>query len=293
MTDTPQTPPLPIAPWREGFVETPEVRLRYLQWGDPSGMPLLLLHGIGQTAHTWAYFATAMRHHYRVVAVDQRGHGDSTWARDGDYSTEAHGRDLDAFLEQLKLERFVLVGFSMGGRNAMWLTGRHPRKVRRLVIVDAGPDRPTSGGSQARQFMSGPDVFASVEELVERAIQFNPRRDRDALRQSLMNNLRELPDGRWTWKYDPVLRGPNRRTFPWGDLWPVLEKIACPTLIVRGAHSPVLPPEQAARMLEMIPTARMVTISAAGHTVMGDNPIEFEAKVKPFLVDEVAAYSKE
>jgi pimeloyl-ACP methyl ester carboxylesterase len=283
MTHAPQSPPLSIAPWREKFVETPEVRLRYLEWGDPSKAPLLLLHGVGQTAHTWAYFATAMQHHYRVIAVEQRGHGDSGWAPDGDYSPAAHGRDLSAFIEQLKLESFALLGFSMGGRNAMWLTDRHPTKVRCLVIVDAGPERPSPGGSQARRFMSGPDVLGSIEDFVERAIQFNPRRSREALRESLRHNLRQLPDGRWTWKYDPVLREPNRRISPWGDLWPVLAKIACPTLIVRGAESPVLPPEQAARMVEVIPDARMVTISAAGHTVMGDNPLEFEAKVKPFL----------
>jgi pimeloyl-ACP methyl ester carboxylesterase len=227
-----------------------------------------------------------MQRHYRVIAVDQRGHGDSSWAPDGDYSPPAHARDLDAFIEQLKLENFALIGFSMGGRNAMWLTARHPAKVRRLVIVDAGPQRPSSGGSQARRFMSGPDLLRSVEDFVERAMQFNPRRSREALRQSLLHNLRQLPDGAWTWKYDPVLREPNRRIHPWGDLWPVLAKIACPTLIVRGAESPVLAPGQAARMLEVIPDARMVTISAAGHTVMGDNPVEFEAKVKPFLVDE-------
>jgi pimeloyl-ACP methyl ester carboxylesterase len=281
--------PSQIAPCREGFVETPEVRLRYLEWGDPGQTPLLLLHGIGQTAHTWAYFATVMQGHFRVVAVDQRGHGDSSWAMDGDYSPPAHGRDLDAFIEKLKLEDFALVGFSMGGRNAMWLTDRHAMKIRRLVIVDAGPERPHSAGSQARQFMSGPDVLGSVEDFVERAIRFNPRRSRETLRESLLHNLRRLPDGKWTWKYDPVLRQPNRRMSPAGDLWPVLAKIACPTLIVRGAESPALPSEQAARMAEVIPDARMVTISAAGHTVMGDNPMEFEAKVKPFLVDESTA----
>lgn len=289
MTETLPPPPPPIAPWREGFLETPEVRLRYLEWGDPGRAPLLLLHGIGQTAHTWAYFATAIEHHYRVIAVDQRGHGDSGWAPDGDYSTAAHGRDLDALIEQLKLADFRLIGFSMGGRNAMWLTDRHPTKVRRLVIVDAGPERPSSGGSEARRFMSGPDVLGSVEDFVERAVQFNPRRSRETLRESLLHNLRPLPDGRWTWKYDPLLRDPNRRITPWGDLWPVLARIACPTLIVRGAASPALSPEQAARMVEVIPDSRMVTISAAGHTVMGDNPLEFEAKVKPFLADEGAA----
>jgi pimeloyl-ACP methyl ester carboxylesterase len=289
MTCTPQSTSLPIALWQEGFVATPEVRLRYLEWGDRSKEALLLLHGIGQTAHTWAYFATAMKPHYRVIAVDHRGHGESGWAPDGDYSPAAHGRDLDAIIEQLKLETFLLIGFSMGGRNAMWLTDRHPTKVRRLVLVDAGPDRPPSGGSEARQFMSGPDVFGSVEDFVERAIRFNPRRSREALRESLRHNLRQLPDGRWTWKYDPVLRGPNRRIYPWGDLWPVLAKIACPTLIVRGAESPVLPPEQAVRMVEVIPDARMVVISGSGHTVMGDNPLEFEAKVKPFLLGESAA----
>jgi pimeloyl-ACP methyl ester carboxylesterase len=284
MTDTQIPPSLPIAPWREVFVETPEVRLRYLEWGDPGQASLLLLHGIGQTAHTWAYFATAMQPYYCVIALDLRGHGESSWAPDGDYSLEAHARDLDSFLQQLKLKDFTIVGFSLGGRSAMWLTDRHPAKVRRLVITDVGPERPKFAGSQARRFMSGPDLLGSVEEFVERSMQFNSRRNREALRQSLLHNLRQLPDGRWTWKYDPVLRGPNRQTFPWGDLWPVVARINCPTLIVRGEESPVLAPEQAARMLELMPDSRMVTISSAGHTVMGDNPVEFEAKVKPFLL---------
>jgi len=287
MNSTPPTPP--IAPCQEGFVETPEVRLRYLAWGDPDASPLVLLHGIGQTAHTWAYFATAMQDHFRVVAVDQRGHGDSGWAPDGDYSAAAHGRDLDALILQLRLEEFALVGFSMGGRNAMWLTDRHGARLRRLVIVDAGPQRPHATGSSARQFMSGPDVLDSVEDFVERAVRFNPRRSRETLRESLLHNLRQLPDGKWTWKYDPVLRQPSRQITPAGDLWSVLAKIACATLIVRGAESPALPEEQAARMAEVIPNARVVTISAAGHTVMGDNPIEFEAKVKPFLVEKNTA----
>lgn len=286
MAEIPQTASLPIAPWREDFVENTGVRLRYLEWGEASKVPLLLLHGIGQTAHTWAYFATAMQPHYRVIALDQRGHGESSWAPNGDYSPAAHARDLDALIEQLGLETFALVGFSMGGRNAMWLADRQPIKVRRLVIVDAGPERPRAGGSPARQFMSGPDVLGSIEEFVERAVRFNPHRNREALRESLRHNLRELPDGKWTWKYDPVLRRPNRPTYAWDDLWVVLGKIGCPTLIVRGAESPVLSPEQAARMVAVIPRARMVTISAAGHTVMGDNPLEFETKVKPFLLDD-------
>ncbi len=288
MTDAGDAPAtLPIAPWREGFVDTPEVRLRYLEWGEAAEEPLLLLHGVGQTAHTWAYFATAVRHLYRVIAVDQRGHGDSGWAPDGDYSMEAHARDLDAVIEQLNLQSFSLIGFSMGGRNAMRLAGRHPEKLRRLVIVEAPPERPPPGASQARQFMSGPDLFGSVEDFVERAIRFNPRRSREALRESLLHNLRQLPDGSWTWKYDPILRDSNRRISPWGDLWPVLAKVACPTLIVRGAESAALPPEQTAKMLQTMPDARFVTISGAGHTVMGDNPVEFEAKVKPFLTGEI------
>ncbi len=284
MDDRGAASPLPIGRWREAFVDTREIRLRYLEWGSGAGNTVLLLHGIGQTAHTWAYFATAIKDHFRVIAVDQRGHGESSWAPDGDYSIDAHAHDLDDFVEQLGLENFALIGFSMGGRNAMGLAGRHPAKVRRLVIIEAGPERPRPGASQARQFMSGPDVLGSVEDFVERAIRFNPRRSREALRSSLLHNLRQLPGGAWTWKYDPILRDPNRRLSSWGDLWQVLGKISCPTLIVRGQESAVLPPEQAEQMVQTIPDARVVTISGAAHTVMGDNPAEFEAKVKPFLV---------
>src|SRR6266540_6577460 len=110
--------------------------LHYLDWGNEAAPPMLLLHGFSGHAHTWDIFARAMCDQFRVLALDQRGHGDSDWAKDGAYGVDDHAADIGAFQDRLALGPLVLVGLSMGGRNAIRYTASHPGKVEQLVIVD-------------------------------------------------------------------------------------------------------------------------------------------------------------
>lgn len=255
----------------------------YRDWPNPSGRPLLLLHGYTSHARTWDTFATAMQTHFRVLALDQRGHGESGWA--DDYRPERMVEDVDAFVGALQLQGMALLGLSMGGRNAYSYAGQHPDDLERLVIVDIGPEIVAAGSDRIRAGVLLTDVFDDPEEAVTRARAANPRAPDAELRHRTLNNLKQRDDGRWTFRYDAALRAPDRplpRPDP-SEAWQQLSRISCPTLLVRGAESDILSPETAARMLREIPHCRMVEVPNAGHSIPLDNPQGFIAAVQPFL----------
>src|SRR5262249_35906910 len=152
---------------QDRYVDADELRLHYLDWGNDAAPPMLLLHGFSGHAHTWDTFARAMCDRYHVVALDQRGHGDSDWARDGAYRPDDHARDIRAVHDKLGLRPVVLIGLSMGGRNSIALTAAHPAKAEKLVIVDIGPDIDPRGAARiARMAGEAPEDFGSVDEAV-------------------------------------------------------------------------------------------------------------------------------
>jgi pimeloyl-ACP methyl ester carboxylesterase len=256
--------------------------LHYLDWGTAGRPPLVCLHGITQTAHSWDEVAPALARTHHVRALDQRGHGESSWAPDGDYRIATQSRDVEAFVGTVAAGPTVLVALSMGGLVAMTLAARAPELVRALVVVDVAPEVRRQGVENIRNFVATTDELDSFEAFVARAHAFNPRRSVENIRDRLQHNLKQLPNGRWTWKYDPMLRNPARLGDGIGDLWKEVEKIRCPMLVVRGGESDVLDPEVAARLGGMV-GAEVRTVPGAGHSVMGDNPAGFLAAVEPFL----------
>jgi pimeloyl-ACP methyl ester carboxylesterase len=224
---------------------------------------------------------------FRVIVPDQRGHGDSDWAPDGDYAPETQQADIHAFVEALDLHDLVLMGLSMGGRNAFTFAAQHPERLRALVIIDAAPESLRKGGENIRRFVEQEDVLDSVEAFVRRVQGFNPRRPVEQIRGSIMHNIKQLPNGKWTWKYDKVLRSPDRRHRQSPEttkrLWSYVESIKVPALVVRGADSDVVALETADAMHRRMPNSRLATIERAGHLVMGDNPAGFEQAVRDFL----------
>ncbi|MCI0796543.1 MAG: alpha/beta hydrolase [Chloroflexi bacterium] len=272
---------------RDRYVEANGLKFHYLEWGGPSNPPMLLLHGFAQTCHSWDFVALSFSDRYRVIALDQRGHGDSDWASDGDYQPETQQKDIAAVVDRLGLDNFVLMGLSMGGRNSFTYAGNHTDKIKALVIVDAGPQNMRAGSGNIRNFVQQEDELDSVDAFVDRVLKFNPRRDAVQVRGSIMHNLKQLPNGRWTWKYDKLLRSPDRRfgSDPAMEerLWGYLESIRCPTLVVRGGASDIIALETAESMHRRIPNATMTTVEGAGHLVMGDNPSGFQKAVLDFL----------
>jgi esterase len=252
------------------------MRLHYLDWGGPpDGRAVLFLHGGGLNAHTWDLVCLSLRQEYRCLALDLRGHGDSEWSPILDYSYVAHSRDILGFLDALDLVQPVLVGMSLGGLGALQFASEHSERLHALVIVDTGPSLQQSGTARIRQFFREEPELPSVEHFVERALEFNPRRNRELLRTSLLHNLRELPNGNWTWKYDRRYVGarpPEQAAAEHRALDERIHTIACPTLVVRGAQSDIFHVEDARRLVAKVSQARLVEVENAGHTVQGDNP---------------------
>ena len=269
---------------KDGEVNAGELRFHYLEWGSPRHPTLLMLHGICQQCHSWDFISLALAHQYHVIALDARGHGDSQWPPDADYSLDAHQRDLDGVSDALKLRNFVVVGHSMGGRNGYVFASRRPDLVRGLVIVDTGPGQVAAGSRRIRSFISLPDRLNSYDEFVRRVMDYTGR-PAWLVHGSLQHTIRETSDGKWTWKYDAAIRSPDFRPESWPSesLWRCLEDLRCPTLVVCGANTDVLSQEVFERMQQVIPDCRSATVEKAGHLVPGDNPRGFLEVLTPFL----------
>jgi esterase len=262
------------------------LRFRYLDWGSAGRPPILFLHGGALTAHTWDLCCLALRDDYHCLALDQRGHGDSDWAPDADYSIAAQRQDIKGFAEALGLDRFVLVGMSMGAINGLAYAIEHSETLSALVLIDAGPNIRRPGSSRIRDFVNGGAEPETLEAIIARALAFNPRRDPVILRRSLMHNLRRQDDGNWVWKYDRrrfQAMGGDRHSEERRGLADGLARVACPTLVVRGGESDVFHDEDAARLATGLPDGRWITIPKAGHTVQGDNPKDLVAALREFL----------
>ncbi|MBV9579480.1 MAG: alpha/beta hydrolase [Chloroflexi bacterium] len=269
------------------------LRFHLVDWGHPDKPTILFLHGVGLTARTWDLVCLVLRQDYHCLALDMRGHGDSEWAPEGDYSTETQASDVKSLTQLLGLDHFLLVGHSMGGMVALTYAETAAPTLRALVLVDSAPGErnppppaATPGANNVFNFMAGPAELDSVEDFVERAMAFNPARDRRLLRRSLLHNLRQLPDGRWTWKYDraQILRrdraamAASRRA-----LWDGLSAVTVPTLLTRGARSESLSNATAAEFTAALPDGRWEIIADAGHTIQGDNPRGLLQALEPFF----------
>lgn len=269
----------------ERTVRVNGITLHYLDWGPAEAPPVVLLHGITGHARVWDHLAERLLPGRRVLALDQRGHGDSDPAPDDDYRVGAMADDVAAFAGSLRLDRFALVGHSMGGRIAIKYAADHAARLERLVIIDIGPDINLAGLQRVRDMMAkSPERIESEEWAVEYIRRANPLQDVRMLRERVRHGLKRLPDGELTWKYAKGLRDmmrEGRRDAV--DLWEPLPRIPCPTLIVRGAESDILAPEVAKKMAERLPDGRVVEIEGAGHTVPADRPEEFVREIRAFL----------
>jgi esterase len=265
---------------RDKRVALDEVELHYAEWGDAASPPMVLLHGFMAHARTWDLFAADLARDYRVLAVDQRGHGDSARAPGGKYGTEYYVADLEQLVAALGLRSFVLVGMSMGGRNSMVYASRHPETVERLVIVDIAPEAPPPFAPRT-DAPADPGVFDAPEQVADFLRGQDAYPPEDYRQDVARHSVRPREDGRLIWKWDPALRGGPSPVA--GDHWAALRAIRCPTLVVRGAESPILPRPLADRTIRELADGRLVEASRSGHAVQEDNAPALIAAVREFL----------
>jgi pimeloyl-ACP methyl ester carboxylesterase len=267
-------------------VELNGLRFHYLDWGNASAQPLICLHGFTSHAHTWDTFARSVRERYWVLALDQRGHGETEWATD--YHPARRVEDLEAFVAALRIERPVLVGLSMGGRVAFQYAARHPESVERLVIVDSAPETAAAGAQRITTGIRANDVFDDPDDAFAAARAANQRPADADLRERVRHGLMQQPDGKWTFRYDVTLRnGSGARVMSTPEEvrndWESLKGITCPTLLVRGSESDVLSPELAQRFVDSVRNARLIEVADSGHSVPLDNPRGFIESVRGFV----------
>ena len=258
------------------------------------GPPVLLLHGGGQTRHAWRKTCDVIAKVGRVAyAVDQRGHGDSEWVKDGAYTFPDFAADAKALADALAKrtgQRPVAVGASLGGIASMLAQGTYGQVFDALVLVDITPRVDRDGVAKVQGFMRehAREGFATVAEAAEAVAAYLPHRPRPRSNEGLKKNLRLHPDGRWRWHWDPGFLDGRRRVGPGGGdvedmLVAAAKKMKVPSLLVRGASSELVQEKHAKDFLELVPHASYVDVSGARHMVAGDRNDQFASAIKSFL----------
>jgi len=262
-------------------------------WGHEADWPVLLMHGGGQTRHAWGNTAEVLaRRGWRAVSLDLRGHGDSEWALNGDYSFTTYAADCIAVCDQLGRPP-VLVGASLGGVTAILAEGASDRVVSSgLVLVDITHRTNPAGVQRIRDFMaSGLGGFATLEEAAAAIAAYQPHRKRRVNPAGLMKVLRQRRDGRWYWHWDPRFLDHGRTEVPREHFETIfhaaMKNVRVPALLVRGTLSDVVTEEGVQEFLRQIPHAKVVDVGGAAHMVAGDQNDVFSDAVIAFLEQDV------
>lgn len=264
------------------------LELRADAYGPVDGPVIVLLHGGGQTRHAWTTSCIGLAAlGYQAITVDLRGHGESAWAPDADYRIDAYAGDVDAIVRTLG-GRVALIGASLGGIASLLAAGELSRGlVSGLVLVDIAARVRPHGVAAIRAFMgSRPDGFASLAEAADTVAAYLPHRPRPADPSGLMKNLRRRGE-RLHWHWDPALSA------LWAGLSPIsnverledaARNVAAPALLVRGARSELLTPDDVRAQQEIMPNAESVEVAGAHHMVAGDANSVFDSVLQAFLL---------
>jgi pimeloyl-ACP methyl ester carboxylesterase len=257
------------------------LRLHFLESGVTGAPGLCFLHGGAAHAHWFDAVTPAFADRFHVIALDQRGHGESQWAEPPAYGTEDFAADLRGLMDVLGWRRMAVIGHSMGGHNAMAFAAWHPERVAGLVIVDSRPVIPAerldvmrARGRRAPRLYPTAEAAAATFRLLPRETLADP-----ALLAHVGRAGVAPRNGGWGWRFDPATHGERKPV----DAWPLLPQITAPTLIARGGLSPVLTEEMAERLRASIRRASLVTIPNAYHHLTLDAPASFTTALTNFL----------
>ncbi|KWF20569.1 alpha/beta fold hydrolase [Burkholderia pseudomultivorans] len=259
------------------------VRIAGDAWGDPNGPLVLMLHGVGQTRHAWGGTGKMLgAAGYHAIALDARGHGDSAWAHDGDYSRDAMIRDLQCVIAAVGQRRPVLIGASMGGITSLLAVGENKVDARALVLVDIAVHVEAAGVDRVNGFMSHyAGGFATLDEVAEAINRYRPRPGRPRNLSGLAKNVRIGADGRYYWHWDPKISDRQRDSI--ARRTTAAQRITIPIMLVRGERSDVLSEDGVRRFKALCPHSEVVSVSKAGHMVAGDRNDTFGLATDAFL----------
>ena len=272
-----------------------DVQLVGSSFGNPQGQPVLLLHGGGQTRHAWGGTGKTLGEAgYFAVSIDLRGHGESSWASNSDYTMDIFCDDLKRIVANLHSAP-AIVGASLGGLTGLVTAGENEESLlAALILVDVAPKMERKGVTRILDFMKGsPDGFATLEEAADAISTFLPHRKRPKDLSGLEKNLRLHDDGRYRWHWDPkfVWRNESDAGFSYERFAAAAKALRIPTLLVRGKQSAVLSNESAQDFKRLAPHSEYVDVADAAHMIAGDKNDIFTNSVLEFLTSRVPLIS--
>lgn len=269
----------------DGWLRQGGVRLRYRETGDPAGTPVLVLHGLMGHAREWDVLIDALAARCRVVAFDQRGHGASDWPPD--YHLDSLVEDLIGVLEAVGLAGATLIGHSLGGLVGVLCAAKRPDLLGRLVMIDIGPDSLVSDWGRRElpavlaEFSAA--SYTSQSEAVEAWLSGDPLARESLLRHYVRHALRRHDDGRWRWRFDAAGFPRLLATIDRAELWSAVDRVSCPTLVIRGEQSGLLPARSAAELIQRLAVGSLVEIPRGGHDLGVHQPEAVAVAVRAFL----------
>ncbi len=274
--------------------ESPDRRVSALRWGT-GPVELVFVHGAAQNAHTWDTTVLALHQHgfANMLCIDLPGHGRSDWRPDHHYEPRSMAADIASTIAALAPDAKAIVGMSLGGMTTLALADAHPELVRKLVMVDVTPGVNAMKAKAVTDFVRGPQSFESFGSLLARTKEHNATRTESSLRRGILHNAHRNSDGSWSWNYDrglsEVMPAPEAKAGEpdpslvqrFNPMWDIYERLAMPLHLFRGSLSPIVDDNDVAEVLKRCPSAKVVVIDNAGHSIQGDQPV--------VLADQIAA----
>ena len=266
------------------YITSDGLRIHYLDWaqdeGDEDKQPLLMLHGIGRTAHNYDHLVPHFQPHYRVIAADLRGHGDSDWHPEGAYLVEDYVKDIEALITELGLANLVLMGQSTGGRVVQVIAGKQPGNVAAAIVEDVGPERPKAiADKRAKRMSDEEDGWATHDEVLASIKPKYPLTSDALLRHFVKTGTKQRADGRWIWKVDRNIT----KGFIATEIWSHVRLIEAPIIYILGGASNIVPAETQEELKATLPEVEIVTMEGLGHYPCDEKPDNFLSIVDTFL----------
>ena len=274
------------------------LRLHYVDWGNESAPPMLLIHGGRDHCRNWDWVAEALRDDYHIIAPDLRGHGDSQWLLGGSYNQIDYIYDITQLLHQRQHTPVTIIGHSLGGSISLGYSGLYPETVTKLVSIEGmGPppsmvdgliNQPTEQrlhnwiGDLRKVAGRIPRRYTSLEEAYERMQTENPHLTEAQARHLTIHGSNQNEDGTYSWKFDNYVRASPPIGLPPEETFKLYARITCPTLLFRGTESWASDPEKDGRA-EHFQNVQIANIENAGHWVHHDQLDEFLTIVRAFL----------
>lgn len=276
------------------------LRLHYVDWGNAGAPPLILQHGGRDHCRSWDWIAQELRHDWHVICPDFRGHGDSAWSPDGDYSISALTYDFAQLVHSLGYDQVTIMAHSMGGFVTTRYAGLYPEKVAKFINIEGlGLSAAFAAAREAmpvaerlrdwidqRRAAAGrvPRRYPTIEAAYQRMKEENTYLTDEHALDLTIHAASRNEDGTFSWKFDPYLHTWAPVDLPLAQVEELWRAVTSPTLVFHGADSFMTNPASDGRLAHL-PNARLIEYERAGHWLHHDQFDRFMRDVRAFLAE--------